>query len=425
MVSKLKPAGGSNRISTIIRTCKLLDRMERNNPETPPSHGIYYRMLIEYCSHILKSHEEGQFLAAHTVWFPVELLYALKIVPMHTEITAWMTALFSGNCADLLAGAAEVGIAPETCSPYRVLTGALAAGSLPHPNVILSSNLICDNNAKIGEVVRHLVKAPEFFLDCPFHNSAEENGYLKAELQSMISFLEEQSGHRMDWDRLNDSIRRMDRQLELYRQIDALRRTVPSPFIPADFLKLFTVDCLFCGEPEATEYLEALLAELQAKVAAGQGIAYPEKYRVLSIGLPPVLLQSAVEKVCREFGVVSVVDPFFCTWEDGRLDAPDPLDNVIRKINLYPSSVFYGPLTDKLTEKVVKTATDHKVDGAILYAHIGCRQTGALIKIIKDTLNAVNVPTLILDCDIIDVTVTPEEDLSLKLRQFFELLEDR
>jgi hypothetical protein len=69
-------------------------------------------MLAEYYSRIVRAQEYGRFFAAHTVWFPVELLYAMKIVPMHTEITAWMTALFTGSCNDLLSIAAAVGIAP-------------------------------------------------------------------------------------------------------------------------------------------------------------------------------------------------------------------------------------------------------------------------------------------------------------------------
>ena len=74
---------------------------------------------------------------------------------------------------------------------------------------------------------------------------------------------------------------------------------------------------------------------------------------------------------------------------------------------------------------MIQAATGHKVDGAIFYAHIGCRQSAPMIKLIKEALNSIDVPILVLDCDIIDVTVTPEEDLSHKLRQFYELLEDR
>jgi len=336
-----------------------------------------------------------------------------------------MTALFSGHYSELLSVAGAEGIAPETCSPYRVLIGAFANHSIPRPDAVLSSNLICDNNAKIGELIRNIVRSPGFFVDCPFKKADQENAYLKRELGEMIAFLEEQSGYKLDRDRLKENIRRIGREIGLFRRIDELRKNIPSPFIPADFLKLFTADCLLAGQPQAIEYLETVCSELQEKVADGKGISYPERLRILSIGIPPVLLQGAVDKTYREYGAVSVTDPYSCSWEDGQLDAGDPLESVVRKINITPSNVFYGPFTDKLTDKLIKAATGHQVDGAIFYAHIGCRQSSAMIKVIKEVLNSIEIPILILDCDIVDITVTPEEDLCNKLRQFFELLVDR
>jgi benzoyl-CoA reductase/2-hydroxyglutaryl-CoA dehydratase subunit BcrC/BadD/HgdB len=290
---------------------------------------------------------------------------------------------------------------------------------------VLSSSLICDNNAKIGDVIMHLVKSPGFFLDYPFQRTGLETDYLKNELMEMIHFLEKESGQKMDWHKLKEGIARLDKQIETAREIQKLRRNTPSPFIPMDFLKMFTADCLYPGEAEATEYIETLHSELAEKVKAGKGIGYPEKFRILSIGIPPILLQRAVEQTLSEHGAVSVTDPYSCTWEEGRLDADDPLENVIHKIRMLPSSMFYGPLTDRVAEKVVQDAQTYKVDGAIFYAHIGCRQSSAMIKLIKEALNSIDIPILVLDCDIVDITVTPEEDLCHKLQQFFELLEDR
>ena len=86
---------------------------------------------------------------------------------------------------------------------------------------------------------------------------------------------------------------------------------------------------------------------------------------------------------------------------------------------------MYGPLDEKFLQSIVDCALEYKVQGAIYYAHVGCRQSAALIRLIKDALNDVDVPTLVLDCDIVDKTVSPESEISAKLSQFFELLEER
>jgi len=399
--------------------------MSKVRPEVPQSHNIYYQMLANYYTRLLKAQEEGNFVAAHTIFFPVEILYAMNIVPMHTELTAWMTALFSGNCADLLATSAQVGLAPEICSPYRVLAGALAVGSLPRPNVVLWTNLICDNAAKSGELVMHMADCPGFFVDCPFQQKDYESRYLKEELQDMINFLEKQSGHKMDWNKLSENIARMDRQIELLREINELRQTIPSPFPPQDFLKLFTVDCLFAGQPEATKYLETVRQELVETIRARKQVSSVERLRVMNLLMPPVLLLGAIEKVSLEYGAVSVADPFFCNWRQGRLDPQKPLDSIVEKISMNPVMVMYGPLDERVVETVVNCAIRYKIHGAIHYAHVGCRQSAAIIKLIKDALNEIDVPVLILDCDIIDTTVAPEEEIRGKLAQFFELLEER
>jgi len=414
-----------SRIKTIVRACRLIARMSKGRPEVLESHRIYYQMLADYYDRLLKAQEEVEFVAAHTIFFPVEILYAMDIVPMHTELTAWMTALFSGSYADLLSTSAEVGLAPEICSPYRVLTGALAAGCLPRPDVVLWTNLVCDNSAKGGEPVMAMSGCSGFFLDCPFRQTDYENRYLKEELEDMIHFLEKQVGRKMNWNKLSDNIAQSDRQIELYRKINELRQTVPSPFPPQDFLKLFTVDCFFAGQPEATNYLETFHQELLETIRDGKGMASPERFRVMSIGMPPVLLMGAIEKVSLEYGAVSVADPFFCNWGEGRLDPQKPLDSVMKKISMHPVMVMYGPLDERLLDMLINCARQHKIDGAINYAHVGCKQGAATIKIVKDVLNEIDVPMLILDCDIIDTTIAPEEEIREKLRQFFELLEDR
>jgi benzoyl-CoA reductase/2-hydroxyglutaryl-CoA dehydratase subunit BcrC/BadD/HgdB len=413
------------RINKIVRACRIISGMSSARSELQESHKIYYQMLIDYYTRLQKAQEEGDFIAAHTIFFPVEILYAMDIVPMHTELTSWMAALFSGNCADLLSSSSEVGLAPEICSPYRVLTGALSTDSIPRPDVALWTNMICDNAAKSGELMMHLAGCPGFFIDYPFQQTDEENAYLKQEMKDMISFLEEQSGHKMDWCKLGENIERMDGQIELIREINQLRQTVPSPFYSQDMLKLFTVDCLFAGRPEATDFLVALRQEMSDRVREYKAGSSKERFRVMNILFPPILLLAAIERVSLEYGVVPVADPLLCHWGEGRLDPEKPLDSVVKKMAIHPVMVMYGPLDEKKLKSIVDCAIQYKTDAAIYYAHVGCRQSASLIKLLKETLNEVDVPVLIVDCDIIDTTVSPEEEICNKLEQFYELLLER
>jgi len=414
------------KISLLIRTCRLLARMNKIRPEARKSETMHFQMLTDYYTRLQNACEEGQFIAAHTVFFPIEILYAMDIVPMHTETTTWLIALFLGEQDELLSAGAELGLVSEICSPHRGLAGAFSLGVLPRPDVMLWSNLICDNTAKSGELVMELNNCPGFFLDHPFKDSEEEVKYLTEELEEMIHFLEEKSGRKMNWDRLSEIVSQMNRQNELFREISELRKAVPSPFPTKGFLELLTADYLFSGQPEATEYLETVRQELSEMVQEGKGAVSPERFRLMTLFLPPMYLIGFQEKLLREYGAVSVIEPYFTYWEENQLDPAKPLESIAR--NLYmlpPRRSMYGPLENRALKDIVDCAERYRVDGTIYWAFMGCRHTCATVKIIKDTLTEIDVPMLNIDCDLIDPTINSEEEIREKMEQFFELLEDR
>jgi len=415
----------TNKLKSIVRACRLIQRMIVAEPGHRRSQVLYYDMLTKYFTRLLDAHENGDFVAAHTVFFPSELIYGMDLVPMHTETSTWMTALFTGECSDILTEGSTLGLASEICTPNRGLAGAFSLGALPRPDVMLWSNMVCDNTAKSGELIMEICDCPGFFIDRPFKDSPREIEYLTGELGDMVTFLEEQSGKKMDWDRMSEIVERMDRQIELVRQINELRKNVPTPFSPIGFLDLVTIDYLFPGQPEAIEYLETLLGELNEMVSQGKGAVEDERFRLMTLFIPPMYLVNFLEKICGEYGAVSVIEPFFTYWGEGRLDPAKPLESSALKSYMIPEMRMYGPLDERALNSITDCAEQYKVDGAIYFADVGCRHSCATIKIFKDTLNDMDIPVLTLDCDVVDHTATSEEEVKEKLERFFELLEDR
>jgi benzoyl-CoA reductase/2-hydroxyglutaryl-CoA dehydratase subunit BcrC/BadD/HgdB len=286
--------------------------------------------------------------------------------------------------------------------------------------------MVCDNTAKSGELIMELCHCSGFFIDHPFKDTPEEREYLKYELQGMIGFLEEQSGRKMDWKRLSEIVAQMDRQIGLVREINELRKAVPTPFHFQGFLELVTADYLFPGQPEAIEYLEAVRDELREMVGQGKGAVPQERFRLMTLFTPPMYLMGFLEKVSQEYGAVSVIEPFFTYWGEGRLDPSKPLESVAQKSYMIPEARMLGPLDERALGSIVDCARDYKVDGAVYFADTGCRHSCATIKLFKDTLlEQADVPTLTIDTDVVDQTATSKEEVLEKFEQFFEMLEDR
>jgi benzoyl-CoA reductase/2-hydroxyglutaryl-CoA dehydratase subunit BcrC/BadD/HgdB len=419
-------AGPRSEIDLLVRTCRMLARMNRGRPGARASETLYYQMLAEYYDRVRRAREEGRLLAAHTVFFPTEVLYAMDIVPMHTEMTTWLIAMFLREQAEILAKGAELGLAPEICSPHRGVAGIFGLNTIPHPDVVLWSNLICDNTAKSGELLMELSGSPGFFLDNPFQDSPGEMEYLTGELEEMVGFLEARSRRKLDLAKLAEMIDRTNREIELYREIGELRKAVPAPMSILGYLELLSADYMFPGQPEAIEYLTVLRDELKEAVKAGQGAVTPERFRLMTLFIPPMHLISYLGRLFEECGAVSAVEPLFTRWSEGTLDPARPLESVAKKSFMIPERrSMYGPLSQQALQDIVDGAEQYKIDGAVFWAFMGCRHTCATIKVVKETLNEIDVPMLTIDCDIVDPTVNPEEEVREKLEQFFELLEDR
>ncbi len=415
-----------NQIESLLRACRLVARMNNNREDSSQSEQLYYRMLEKYFSSVLNAKKEGGFIAGHTVFFPVEVLYAMGISPLHNEVATWTSSLLLGNQMEFLNGGAEAGLAAEICSPHRGLAGAYFRKMLPEPDAVLWTNLICDNTAKSGEYIMEMTGAPGFFLDHPFGHSDIEKQYMVDEIKDMIGFLENASGRRMDWDKLAQNVAEMDKQIKLQAEICELRKAVPSPFATRRFLELLSAEYMFASQPELTEYLQTLRDELAAMVNKGIGAVKQERFRLMSFFIPPLYLIGFLENLSQEFGAVSVVEPLFTYWKYEPLDPSKPLESIVQKSYMIPESrTMYGPLGKGTLQDITDCARDYKVDGAVYYAFIGCRHSCATIKMFKDLLNDMDVPVLTMDCDIVDPTVNNQHEVRQKMEQFFELLEDR
>jgi benzoyl-CoA reductase/2-hydroxyglutaryl-CoA dehydratase subunit BcrC/BadD/HgdB len=383
-------------------------------------------MLQDYFTALHDARQNGGFVVAHTIFFPVEIFQAMDLVPMHLEFTSSLMSLFGIDCSDLMAEAAAMGLPTEICSAHRIIGGALKKGAVPKANAVVCSNLVCDNAIKSGELTMEFNHCPGFVFDYPFNKSAAAEKFIINELKEVIAFLENTSGHKMDWNKLSECIVEINKQIRLMRQINSLCKSVPSPFQPQDFIKFLVVDHMGAGKPETTLYLQKLAEDLAAKVAEGKGFANPERLRLMATMLSPWYLQGAIDNILAEHGAAIVCNPNLSDWrEEVELDPEKPLESVARKLAAGAPMRMFGALDKWALGPFISSVKEYQIDGVINFNHLGCRQMGPTFKIYKDVLNELDVPILNIDCDLVDPTITSVDEVRQKMEQFFELLEDR
>ena len=411
----------AGKIDQLIRYMKFLTRFYKNRPDFH-----YYRMMQDYYIALRDACQNGGFVVAHTIFFPVEIFQALDLVPMHLEFTGSLMSLFGIDCADLLAQAGEMGLPSEICSAHRLIAGALKLGALPANGAVVCSNLVCDNAIKSGELIMDFNHCPGFAFDYPFNKSEAADKFIMQELRDVIAFLEQVSGHKMDWQNLSDNIAETNKQISLIRQINNLCKTLPSPFQPQDFLKLLVVEYMGAGKIESTSYLEKLYKELSAMIAVGKGFANPERLRLMTTMLTPWYLQADIDSTLMKHGAAIVCNPNLSDWRElPQLDPEKPLESIAIKLAACSPMRMFALLDNRSIDPFISSIKDYKIDGVLNFNHLGCRQLGPTFKIYKDVLNELGVPILNIDCDLIDSTITSGDEVCQKMEQFFELLEDR
>lgn len=411
----------TTKIDQLVRYMKFLTRFYRNQP-----YVHYFQMLQDYFSALHDARDNAGFVVAHTIFFPVEIIQAMDLVPMHLEFTSSLMSLFGIDCSDLLAEAAEMGLPTEICSAHRIIGGALKKGALPKADAVVCSNLVCDNSIKSGELTMAFNQCPGFTLDYPFNHNEKADELILRELKDTIAFLESVSGHKMDWDKLSSKIAETNKQIALVGQINNICKSVPSPFQPQDFIKFLVVDYLGAGMPEATFYLQDLFNSLARDAAAGKGFASPERLRLMATMLSPWYLQGAIDTILAEHGAAIVCNPNLSDWREPlQLNPEKPLESIAMKLAACAPLRMFGPLDDRGLGPLASSVKEYRIDGAINFNHIGCRQMGPIFKIYKDILDELDIPILNIDCDLVDPSVTSADEVRQKMEQFFELLEDR
>jgi benzoyl-CoA reductase/2-hydroxyglutaryl-CoA dehydratase subunit BcrC/BadD/HgdB len=395
---------------------------ERRRARRGPKAGsMYYDLIADCFRRVQTAREEGKYLVAHTIFVPTEFLFAMDIVPFYLEGMCEIMARVHG-LEEAFSAAKSGGFASEICSGHRLVDAQAIRGWLPHPDAFVWSNQVCDLTTKTGDYLVKLYDRPGFYLDRPYRNNEPGMQYFIRELEELIHFLEDLTGRKMDWDRLSEVMENTRRSTEVFREICELRKAVPSPMRNQHMIEMILAQLLLSGAPELVTFYEAIRDEVKEAAEKGEGVVPQERYRLLTFFFYPAYLWKLLDAMQSEYGAVIVAEPHLSPWCEGEVDPAKPLESLARKaFALYDT----GPL-EPFVDKVIREAREYKAEGAIYWAHIGCRQTCATIRILKDALlEKAGIPTLVIDCDLADPTYSSGEQMRDRLEEFFELLDER
>jgi len=211
---------------------------------------------------LVYAREKGKKTVMTTYCYPVGILQAFDCVPINAEVlSAYGNLTFTRGLADFLDHCVELGMTETSCSGQRGSMGAYLAGLGVPPDFCLANTAgICDSNANAFHFYTSYKDIPMYMHDSPPELTGERaTRYHRRDFRQMLTFLEKQTGRKVDWDKLAGVMREIARQDDLINDIQQLMTNVPNPVPPLVQPIIYLLKFGFNGVPGATRVLEEML----------------------------------------------------------------------------------------------------------------------------------------------------------------------
>ena len=409
-------------------------------------------------SDALRAKEEGKPVAYTFIFCGYdEIIRAMDIVPAWTESYAGILGV-KRDAQRFLERAESENLSRSLCTyalcglgfdNWREELGEMPPnppwGGQARPNVMLSSGqMICDPRYKWYQAAQHYMPdVPVYVGGLPWppyeedYDYREVEGYyvkyIVEELRGLIEFLERHIGKKMDWDRLSELVDLSDRTWNIISEAYDLRMAVPCPMGTGDAMNTMVPMVFMMGTQEAYNFFKDLYDELKYKIDNKIGVVPDEKYRLMWGGGLPSWFALSDFNYFNSKGAVFPVETTYRLLEPVyKLDLPkvsDPLEHLAWRWVKYWTYRYdkakKRPGSHPDIEHLIEYIEDYKIDGVVMHEAFSCRswhpgliwQLNHLKKVYGD------IPSLILESDIVDISSYNEADTRARIDAFIDTLE--
>jgi len=391
------------------------------------------RVVGEYYIECASARAQGKPVG----WMPpmngaIELFYAMDLQPIFPENWSPICAAY-GMTPRNFEVAASMGYSRDLCGYLRNIIGYVHGlmnedgtplGGLPQPDILLSPGGGCIPVMKIFHALeRRFPDAKVFRADLP--QVAVEDirhyhvDYAVSEIERLVTFLEDATGKKMDRDRLKHVVELSDRACELWDEIMAYRRCVPTPFSAAEIGIMFVM-VTRQGTQEAVDFLTTVRDEVRERAEAGTGVIEQEKLRLFWDNIP-LWYNMGLFNYFEKMGGVVVAETYSAAWSL-RLDPGNPIQALaLKSLKSYPLVSCVSIDTRK--EMVLKACKDYSIDGAILHRNKSCVPiTLGQMDIMRALDKELGIPSVIIDADHMDPDNFSAAQFENRVDAFMEML---
>jgi len=402
---------------------------------------IFLKLVYEYMDNIMTAHEKGKKICGTTFCFSPAILYAMDTVPVTLElVTVLINSLWKRGIGEFSDFCYEAGLTETSCSSQRGALGAYLAGlGETFDFIVADTPGVCDTNANAFAFASAYLNKPAFALTFPDRLTGDDvDNYHQKDYRRMIDFLEEQTGNRLDTDRLREVLQEIKKQDEILAELEELQRAVPSPLPVTYNFFIYAGRFFFAGKPLLTELLLSMrdiavtnMQEERCGLPSGK-----ENTRALFCYIDHYTTNLALWSWLEERGITHMGNILSRFWADNtpynqnrsnayNIDSTN-LDTMIDSLAAQNSRMpmvksIRGPYDapGMWLEDTLSLAQMYRADCIIYSGTPGCRNTWGMVKLLARDTEEAGFPTHIMYSDSFDERVESWEATSARLDEFF------
>ncbi|MFA4835860.1 MAG: 2-hydroxyacyl-CoA dehydratase family protein [Dehalococcoidia bacterium] len=398
----------------------------RDNENLMPEIRMGMGLLSDIYRKAQAASDRGDPVAWISFGVPPEIFHAMDIVPLCDAMFCVICSL--PGVVDKYIDLATEHVPGYICSTNKIPMGLALSGDVPIPTVWVAQNAPCDSILGVDSSAASYFGIPYYGIHVPYVNSPSGYKYTAEDLKRLVVWLEEQTGRKMNFDKLHEVMVQSNKAHDLLMKLREMGTRVPSPYTRFESAPNYPLATQLIGTPEFVEYLGMSLQRAQDRVDGKLPyIVDEEKLRIAWIYAMPGYNPELIGDYMRdEYGAVSLTYMLNNMVVEPTEDISD-YDKIMlalgKKVaNMPMTRECRGPW-ENYGDSSVSIVKDYKADGAIFAGHIACKSNWAAAKLVKDRIwEELGVPTLNLELDFIDARVTPGEDVQNRLIDFLEVV---
>ena len=354
----------------------------------------------------------GKVVGTYCVYVPDEVIYALGAVS---------TGLCGGDQFWVPGG--EKVLPANTCALIKSSLGSRLDRTSPFCQVadLFVGENTCDGKKKAWEILGRDVDM--HVMDVPQMKREKDVTAFAGEIMDLARRLEEMTGQKLSADKLRQGMALINGRRAALQRLQKTREARPAPISGKDALMVVQVG--FYDDPARfAQKVNLLCDELEARVAAGQGVFPSDAPRVMITGSPMAAPNWKLHHMIESAGAVVVAEEI-CTgtrfFENLVDDSAQDVEGLVMALSqryMKNNCACFTPNPGRL-EDILRLAGEHQVDGVIEYCLQFCALYATESHLVAEALKGQGLPFMHLETD---YTSQDSGQLVTRVESFVEML---